>query len=375
MNKGIVLSKVIGYLAGLILIVGAIISIFVIDWKTDAVSEPLTVRPLKTMVIESAYSSTGRKYPGKVSATTKVEMSFDVAGAVIEKLVSKGDEVVKDQLLFRLDPRDYKNNLDATVAEQKRAQAHLERIQKAAKTGAVSKQEVTDAQAAFEVAKAQVKIKAKALDDTSLRARFDGVIANTFVDNFENVQAKQPILSLQDVSSVDIDIYVPEERVALSMKDKDKVRFAATFEYLPDRKFEVVLGSFSTEADPVTQTFAVTFSMPAPSDVTILPGMTATITPYRIAESETEETVFAVPLDIVPVDGLGNYFLWKVVSQDDGTWSVHRANVKVGEMIGNDILVVEGLKKGERIAAAGVHLLEENQPVRLLVSNSQGKTK
>jgi multidrug efflux system membrane fusion protein len=45
---------------------------------------------------------------------------------------------------------------------------------------------------------------------------------------------------------------------------------------------------------------------------------------------------------------------------------VHRVDVKVGEMMQNEILVIEGLAKGDRIAAAGVHLLQEGRPVRPL---------
>ncbi len=369
MPKSKKVPRLIGFLIGAILIAGAVYSIFFIEWKTEVPPEPLLVRPLKTMVIESPYTWVGRKYPGKVKAGTSVMLSFDVAGTIIEKLVSKGDEVQEGQLLYRLDPRDFQNDLDATKAERERAKAQYERIKLAASTGAVSQQELTNAQAAFDVAEAQVKIKVKALEDTSLRAKFSGLIANTFADNFQNVQAKQSILSLQDVSSVEIDVNVPEDRVALSMKDRENYRLVATFDYLPDNKFEVTLKSFSTEADPVTQTFRVTLAMPAPKDkdITILPGMTATVTPYKLSSEEAEGNVYAIPLDLVPVDGLGNYYVWKVKQSGEDQWAVQRVDVKVGEMVGShDILVVEGISTGDRIAAAGVHLLENGQVVRLL---------
>jgi RND family efflux transporter MFP subunit len=369
MPKSRITTKLIGFLIGTVLIVAAVYSIFFVEWKTELPPEPPIIRPLKTMIIESPYTWIGRKYPGKVKAGTSVMLSFDVAGAIIEKLVSKGDEVKEGQLLFRLDPRDFQNALDAAKAEQERAKAQYERIKVAASTGAVSQQELTNAQAAFDVAKAQVKINEKALEDTSLRAKFSGLIANTFADNFQHVQAKQSILSLQDVSSVEIDVNLPEDRVALSMKDRENYRLVATFDYLPDNKFEVTLKSFSTEADPVTQTFRATLAMPAPKDkdITILPGMTATVTPYRLSSEETEGNGYAIPLDLVLVDGLGNYYVWKVKQSGEDQWAVQRVDVKVGEMVdSNDILVLEGISKGDRIAAAGVHLLENGQVVRLL---------
>ncbi len=143
------------------------------------------------------------------------------------------------------------------------------------------------------MAEARANIATKALDDTHLRPPFTGVIANTFADRFENVQAKQSVLSLQDISSVEVEVSVPEKRVVRALEDKGKFRFAATFDYLPDREFEVSVKEFSTEADPVTQTYTATFAMPAPDDVLIMPGMTAGTSNHdpRRTHQETSSTV------------------------------------------------------------------------------------
>ena len=62
-----------------------------------------------------------------------------------------------------------------------------------------------------------------------------------------------------------------------------------------------------------------------------------------------------------------------MLKKDTGdTFTVHRADVKVGDMIGDSIQVVSGLKRGDRIAMAGVHYLQEGQQVRLLESNRKG---
>lgn len=360
-----------GRIIGGSLIVAAVISVFLIDWTDQPPKEAMPIRPLKTITIGSPFSISGRKYPGKVRATQDVDLAFEVGGTLIKLSVNKGDQVKKDQLLAQLDPRDYQNDLDAAAAERDRARAHRDRIKEAATSGAVSQQQLTDAQAAFEVANAKVNIKAKALDDTHLRAKYTGVIADTFVENFQNVQAKQPILSLQDVSRVEIEVNAPEHRVALSPQDRDKFHYAATFDYLPGRKIEVKLKEYSTEADPATQTFQAAFIMPAPEDVLILPGMTATVNEYlKLGQTVQGKTGFTVPLHAVPVDGLGKYYVWKVTETSDGRRTVHRADVKVADMVGNQILVVEGLSEGDRIAAAGVHLLQEGQQVRPLDSQT-----
>jgi RND family efflux transporter MFP subunit len=185
------------------------------------------------------------------------------------------------------------------------------------------------------------------------------------------VQAKQPVLSLQDIKDVEIEVSVPEERVIRGRGDKGRYRFSATFDYLPGREFEVQLTEFATDADPLTQTYLATFVMPAPEDVIILPGMTTTIHEYRKEGEDAEEGGYAVPIDAVPIDGLGTYFVWMVQADQEGTFTVHRRDVQVGQMVEDEILVMAGLENGDRIAAVGVHVLREGQRVRLLESTAE----
>jgi RND family efflux transporter MFP subunit len=292
-------------------------------------------------------------------------MAFEVSGKLIERPVKKGDMVKVGQLLARLDPRDYKQDLDGVKAEMERARAHRDRIRKAAEKNAVSKQDVSDAEAAFDVARSKVGIKVKALEDTYLRAKFAGLIANTYVENFENISAKQKILVLQDVSSIKIDINVPEERVAMAKRDRNRFRFVASFDYLPDREFDLEIKEFATEADPKSQTYTATFIMPAPEDVNILPGMTATVREF-LRQAEDDGSSYSVPIDVVPVDGLGNYYVWLLKKDSGDIYTAHRVDVTVGDMMGDSIQILSGLKKGDRIAMAGVHYLQEGQRVRLL---------
>ncbi len=362
--------SLIGRLFGLVLVVAAVYAVFFVEWRTTTHEAPPPIRPLKTLVIESPFASMGRKLPGKVKANREVDLAFQVAGPLIELPVKGGDEVAEGALLARIDPRDFQNTLASAEAQFNEAQALWERMQRLYQEGDAQEVEFEESKRKFNVARAEADQARKDLDDTFLRAPFAGVIASTFVENFENLQAKQPILSLQDVTSIEIEVYVPEEGVALRLKDINKPRLIATFEYLPGREFGVTLKEFSTEADPLTQTFAVTVSMPAPEDVNILPGMTATIGVHWPQTSGADDSGYAVPIDAVPTDGLGTYYVWIVKQDQSNTWVVHRVDVTVGEMMQNEILVTAGLKTGDRIATAGVHFLQEGQRVRIMGAKS-----
>jgi len=341
-------SKLIGFIVGLIVVVTAVYSVFFLDWDATVPPEPTVVRPLKTMIVASPFSAAGRKYPGEVRASEEVRLAFQVAGQLIEFPVIKGEKVPQGQLQAKLG----------------RDEEEFTRIKKLAESDSATEKELYEAKARYDASVASVNIARKARDDTTLRAPFAGVIADTFVDNFQNLSAKQPVLSLQDIDSVRIVVNVPEKRDMEGKGDKDRFRFVATFEYLAGREFDVEMKEFSTEADPATQTYAATFVMPAPEDVNVLPGMTATIREYRKEPANTAAVAYAVPIDAVPVDVQGRYYVWKVKDGGDGTGTVERVNVEVGEMVQNDILVTAGLEPGDRVALAGVHLLREGQKVR-----------
>lgn len=365
-------SRIVGLLIGVGLLAGGIYAVAFVEWRPHAPEEPPPIRPLKTIVVGSPLAASGRKYPGKVRPNQEVKLAFQVSGALIEFPVKKGQEVQQGELLARLDPRDFQNTLTAKQGILANAKFSLEKTEQLRQSGAASPDELINAQAALDVAQSDADIAAKALEDTYLRAPFAGIVADTLVQNYENVQAKQPVLSLQDIVDVEIEVSVPEERVIRGRGDRDQYRFIATFDYLPAREFEVQLKEFATDADPLTQTYLATFVMPAPEDVLILPGMTTTIHEYRKEGEGAEEGGYAVPIDAVPIDGLGTYFVWMVQPDGEGTFTVHRRNVQVGQMVGDEILVVAGLESGDRIAAVGVHVLREGQRVRLLESSTEG---
>ncbi|MHC4693567.1 MAG: efflux RND transporter periplasmic adaptor subunit [Planctomycetota bacterium] len=363
-------SKRLGIIIGAPLIIGSIYAVFFIDWGKDKAPEPQPVRPLKMIRIGETSLPAVREYPGKVTAKDTVVLAFQVEGQVIEFPILKGEEIKKDDLLAKLDERDYKNRNDAAKAEFEQTKVQLERIQQAVESGAVSKTDLTNAEAAFERAKANLEIATKALNDTVLKAPYDAVISNTFVENFENVKAKQSIVGIQNIQSVEVEVFVPQERVLKAKEQKGKFRFTAIFDPLPDIEFDVEVKEYTTEADPLTQTYTVTFTMPIQDKYNIFPGMTASVREYPIEGAFPESGRLLVPIDAVPVDGQGKYYVWKV-QEKDGTLAVHRQDVTVGKAMGDDIEIIEGLSKGDRIAAQGVHLLQEGQQVREYSLKSQ----
>jgi RND family efflux transporter MFP subunit len=213
------------------------------------------------------------------------------------------------------------------------------------------------------VSEAQLEIKEKAVADTELVAPFAGVMARKLVEDFANVQAKEPVLILQDNSVLEIEVAVPE-RDFVRGKIQNETKEAATerlapkviVSSLPDREFPARIKEYATTADPVTRTFPVKLNFENPEDVTILPGMTA-----RVRVVIDPESAWSVPVTAAQADENDQPYVWKV---DSESMKVSKAAVELGPLTGDRVLLTGGVEKGDLVAISGVTSLREGLQVR-----------
>ena len=345
--------------------------------KEPEKAETIAVRPIKLMTVGSALTGQMRKLPGTVRATDRVDLAFQVAGPLVELPVKEGQRVKKGDLLARIDPQDYETNLrnaKGTIAKAKAgvdyAVAEYKRYLnvKATDAGAVSDSIVNLKYTAQNVARADLQSAEAALaaaqdqlNYTQLRAPFTGVIARKYVDNYQEVTVKEPILSLQNMTDVEVLVDVPESMMVPIRKAKPRV--FADFAADPSRSFELKIKEVALLADNLTQTYQVVMVMPAPTGIRILPGMTANVS-IEFASMPTDESSIIVPAIAVWADDAGHSMVWVV---DSKTLAVHRRAVTTGDLTGVDsIKITEGLNPEEVIAISGVSKLQEGQVVRKL---------
>ena len=353
--------------------------IFLLSCGKEEVEAPPkeVARPVKMISVTSAGPMQKFSFPGTVRASQRVDLSFMVPGPLVELPINEGQNVKQGDLIARIDPKDFKTRLREAEGQLAKAKAALDRakteysrivrIQKQ-DPGAASESMVDRRRAAVDAARAQVESLKAAVDGarnqlgyTYLRAAFTGIIAKRYVDNFQDVRAKQPIVSLQDVSHIEILIDLPEMLMA-KIKKGTTLSFAE-FVSAPGKKYELTKKEISTQADPKTQTYQVVLLMKAPEGVRILPGMTANVTLYTLLGKSTGEQ-FLIPAIAVFADDEGNSNVWVV---DEKTMKVHKQKVTTGELVGTDsIRIISGLKSGQRIAVSGVAQLQEGMKVRNL---------
>ncbi len=203
---------------------------------------------------------------------------------------------------------------------------------------------------------AQQKRARDALEDTELRAPFAGYIAQTFVENFQDVRPKQPIVRLLDTSRIELQINVPESLISLP---PHVTEILCRFDAFADRKFSAQIKEIGKEASQTTRTYPVTLIMDQPQDIQILPGMAGVVTARAELPEDFVGVGVEIPLSAV-LDKDDQSFVWII---DDGTKMVSRRQVTVGALSTRGIRVTTGLNSGEWIATAGVHYLTEGQRV------------
>jgi len=108
--------------------------------------------------------------------------------------------------------------------------------------------------------------------------------------------------------------------------------------------------------------------MPAPEDVNILPGMSATVRVTVDSSANTAPPAWLVPADALFADEAGVHHVWRV---DVETMTVRSVQVEPGELRGDRIEITDGLGAGDTIVIAGVRLLQEGMRIRAMEARAQ----
>jgi RND family efflux transporter MFP subunit len=352
---------------GIVPLAAACLSLAVAGCQEETPEPEEVARPVKILEVRGSGAVLTREYPGRIRAIQQADMAFEVPGKIVEFRFKEGEQVQEGEVLARLDDRDYQARLDSAQAQADNARVNFERAQKLFEEGALAALERDRRRTTYDTAEANLREASKALEDTALRAPFAGVMARKLVEDFENVRAKQTVLILQDESHLEIRVNVPERDMTgggAQRLDPDEVtrriepRVIVTA--IPDREFPARVKQVAMIADPTTRTFEATFVIDRPTDVSVLPGMTAKVIISAPAELAGLSGM-RIPANATVADDEAKAFVWVV---DPSSMRVRPAPVELGELSGSDVTVLSGLSDGDQIAISGVHQLREGMAVR-----------
>ncbi len=315
-------------------------------------------RPVK-VITATALGRISKDFAGMATSDDEVNLAFKLSGQVMDITVSEGESVRRGEVLARLDPRDVELRLSADRSAYEEAASQLRRMQRLLEHDAVSRQKVEMAQTRYAQTKAAYDNSRDLLKDTRLTAPFDGVVERKLADNFERVEAGQPVIRFVKPETTNVKFTLPES--AKSLVGNPRTRFWVVFDNYRDVRFAARLKDYAkTSSDASGFPVTLTLDDDRLSHYDISPGMSCTIT-MSVPDDQPDAVSLPVSAICSPVGG-GSY-VW-VVGDDD---RVHRHDVRLGELFGRESVVIEsGVSPGQRVVTAGVYRLRENEKVTLL---------
>jgi RND family efflux transporter MFP subunit len=323
-------------------------------------TKPEIIRPVKFLKLEEQTGFGGNKYPGRAEASTELNLGFEVSGTIEERPVDKGDTVKQGQLLAVLDLRDFKNEVAFAIAEAERNRAYRSRVAEALKSNAVAVQDLDDADARLAQSRAAVRIKRKALEDAHIYAPFDGTVSWTYKEAGQRVQAKENVLRLLDISTMEFTINVPEQIIPNVDRVKD---IEITFDAFPNRPIPARIKEIGTEASAGTRTYPVTLAFEQPEDIKIQTGMAGVATgdPSDMPGRGKTADSFLLPVDAFFSPDGKKTMVWVL---DEESMTVKGHEVTRGKLTVQGQLA-HGLKAGMQVATHGAQTLREGQKVTI----------
>lgn len=333
----------------------------------EADSEP-TPRPVNLHTIADERTAQIRRFPGLVEATQTAELAFRVGGEIDTLPFRPGQAVAAGELVAALDAQDYELAVEQASAQAELLDAQHRRNQRMQQQELISPAEFDRSQADLRIAQAELKSAQTNLEYTRLKAPFAGVVASLHVEKHENVSPQQPILTLQADNLIDVSIQVPERLFARVKRDLD-YQPDVLFDGLPGQFFKASIREWDRVADPATNTYRVVFSLPAPANVNILPGMTATVLIDAEEMTQSIQSAVLLPASAVfaPEDKAlqpGKAYVWLYQSDNDSDGQVTLHPIRIGNMTNDGLQVIEGLQPGDQVVYAGVHHLTDGQRVK-----------
>lgn len=328
----------------------------------DAAESEEIPRPAKLIEVGASSNDRLLTLPALIEATDSALVTFQVGGALVALPVREGQQVKRGDVLARLDQRDFLNAVQQAEAQYINAQAEYQRAETLIAENAIARSVHDQRRLTRDVTRAQLDSARKAMDDSVLRAPFDGVVAKLHIENFQNVSPRQNIATIQTTGAAEALVNIPATLVAIAGQITPS-ETSLILDIAPDSPIPAELLSVSTQADPVTQTFAMRFGFTPPANLNVLPGMTGTMrSKLRIGGADGDARQITVPIVAVQSDGQQPY-VW-VVEPD--TMSVSKRAIKVAENrgVGADLAVRSGLTAGDVIVGAGASYLFEGMKVR-----------
>lgn len=343
----------------------ALVTTLVACSKAEAPQEPL--RSVKLLTVAGSDLNLASEFSAEVRARVESRLGFRVGGKLVQRPAEPGQRVAAGQLLALVDAQDFQLAAQAAQAQVSAAQsqrdlaaAEFKRFEALKAQNFISGAELERreaslkaAEAALNQAKAQAQAQGNQAGYARLTASHAGVIIAVEAEVGQVVSAGQTVVRLAHNGPRDAVFAVSESAIM-------SIRLGQSMQAMVLSTGQMVQGTvreMAASADPVTRTYAVKLAL-APGVGRALP-LGATLNVRAPGLSSAVASAIKLPTSALRQEGQGTA-VWVL---DEATMTVNSQAVQLGPVDGNEVVVSSGLKPGQKVVSAGVHVLSPGQKV------------
>ena len=301
---------------------------------------------ITTIEIQDSYN-TIQRFPGKILPLNYSKLAFEVPGKIADVKIDIGDAVKKNEILAALDPAEMQANLNQAQARFDLAEQALKRFKDLKSKGFISNQELDRANSEFLIAKAQVDLYSVKLEQTFIRAPFDGYIQNRFLDSGTVISPGAPILEIIDSTVVEAHVSVPS-KVIEGLKEGE------FYNFLIDGKiFSAKLKRFTKMSNQGSDNRLCIFEF----NTFISPGSIS----YLQLNQQKLATGAWVPLKSLSQGTQGLWNLYTVSKDKNDQFKVAKEIVELIYVEGDNAYISGTISTGDMVVAGGAEKVIENE--------------
>jgi membrane fusion protein (multidrug efflux system) len=313
-----------------------------------AASQPEPMESVMVAEAKARQHTPGTTAIGTVIALRSITLRNELAGTVREVALEPGRIVEPGTVLVALDVAVEKADLASQAAQAHLAEVNLERTQRMTEQHAMSAMELDQAVAERDVARAQVARTQAIIERKTIRAPFRARLGISDVHPGQYLNEGTQLTTLQGVDNdVHVDFTVAQ-RVATQLRRGGHVEVLAG-----DAPVVATILAIDARVDPNTRNAMVRARVDHVTEA-MVPGASVRV---RVPVGAERASV-AIPVSALRKDPTGDHVF--VLSEDkQGKTRAHQRPVRAGEVLGDEIIIEEGLVAGEKVAVSGSFKLRD----------------
>jgi RND family efflux transporter MFP subunit len=322
--------------------------------------------PVKVLTAKVQRVNDTTDYVATLKSRDSAVVMPQVEGIITQIFVHSGERVADGAPMMQIDPAKQQATLKsqesataAQVAQVKWAQQNYDRVNGLANAGVVSRQDLDQARATLDAAQAQLQSLGAQVNEQQVQLHYyqvvaprAGVVGDVPVRVGDRVVTTTTLTTVDRPGSLEAYIYVPIEKTAQLKMNLPVEIVDASGNSLATSRVTFI----SPQVDTTTQTVLVKATIANSNDSL----RTAQFIRARVIWGSQEKPV--VP--VVAVSRIGGlYFAFVAEPDQKGGYVVHQKPLQIGQIVGNDYVVLDGVKPGDKVVVSGTQFLIDGVPV------------